>query len=270
MDISRSLGSTLFAALVQLCIFNSAAVAEDSLLTDINGDGAVSYLAFGDSLTYGLGDGIAPGAEVYGFEGVGASGGYPKRIAALAQIAVSNQGIPGEEINEGGVARFANVIGGSSADLVSVLEGFNDSIGKLETSQYRSDLQKMINVSHYFGKSMLLMTLPTPCCGHAGESLFTNSYSNVVSDLGLLNDLPVVDLRRAWRTTCVNSGECELFNLPEGLHPNTLGYDVIAQTILASLYGIDIFVEGGAAELEGTLGLEPGSVVVKPEAIVAQ
>ena len=56
-----------------------------------------------------------------------------------------------------------------------------------------------------------------------------------------------------------------MYNLPDGIHPNTRGYDAIAQTVLATLYGIDIFAAQGAADLEAALGLAAGTVIVRPD-----
>ena len=60
---------------------------------------------------------------------------------------------------------------------------------------------------------------------------------------------------------------CEFFNIPEGLHPNALGYTAIAQAIAARLLEIDIFNEGGARELESRLGLAEGTIIVKPDLV---
>ena len=177
---------------------------------------------------------------------------------------VDNKGFPGEEIAIGGVSRFVRVVSSSNADLVVILEGVNDSIYRLDSNTYSRVLQKMINAATALGKTPVLVTLQAPCCNHAGRGPFTYSYSGVVRELAYLNDLRFADLDRAWRTTCRNKEECELYNLPDGLHPNTVGYDVMAQTILSSFLGIDIFAPGGSTLLEGALGLPAGSVIVKP------
>jgi lysophospholipase L1-like esterase len=250
-------------------IFLLAAAADawagDQELEDLNGDGNISYLAFGDSITAGLGDGYQPGAEIPAFEGARAGPGYPARISQWAHIVSYNAGVPGEELAEGGFKRFPGVVSRSPADLVGILEGANDAIHLLDAGVYRRLMQRLINVAQSLGRRPIVITIPTPCCNHAGQGPFTRSYGGMLRDLALLNSVPIADVEHAWDTTCENREECELFNLPEGLHPNSKGYDVIAQTILATLYGIDIFSPGGAKELEGALGLPAGSVVVKPD-----
>jgi lysophospholipase L1-like esterase len=257
---------SLYVLLASLFLIKPA-FAQESLLTDVNGDGQVKVLAFGDSITYGVGDGVSPGVFIELPPQTDGRGGYPARVETLYGVSVLNRGVPGEEIAMGGVERFASVVQAANADIVVILEGVNDSIFRLDRGQYGRYLQKMINVAKALNTTPVLATLQIPCCNHAGREPFVTSYSLEAKDLAALNDLRIMDLEKSWNTTCQNKEECELYNLPEGLHPNSLGYDVMAQTILAGLLGIDIFAVGGAAELEDALGLAPGSVVVEPEVV---
>lgn len=242
-----------------------AAFAEsDDLLTDRNGDGKISVLFFGDSITAGLGDGISPGAFIETLQDQRLGPGYPGRVSALSGIESLNRGVPGEEIASGGYLRFPIALSESSADLVAIMEGTNDAIFRLDSGRYRGLLQRMINVARASGKEVLLLTLPKPCCNRAGQGLFVAAYTNVIRDVAALNNIAVADVDQAWRSTCENPFECELYNLPEGLHPNTRGYDVISQVVAASLFEIDIFSQDGARMLESALGLEAGAVIVRP------
>ncbi len=232
---------------------NAFAQDQESVLEDINGDGIVSYLGFGDSITLGVGDTEFP----LGY-------GYVGRLAELLGILVSNKGVAGEELVASGQFRFPDVVSSSNSDLVSVMEGSNDAIKRIDSGAMRTAYQRIINVSRALGKKTLLMTLPAGCCDHAASAPFTDSYSLVSIDLAGVNDLRTVDYQKAWQTTCKDPTECELYNVPEGLHPNGKGYEVMAQTLAASILGIDIFAADGAANLESALGLEPGTVIVKP------
>lgn len=260
--------AVLLLMLVLLGNVAPCATAQESILTDQNQDGTVNVLSFGDSITYGVGDGEEPGAQIEIAPQTNGLGGYTARIESLYGISVLNRGVPGEEIAKGGVARFPSTVRSSSADVVVVLEGVNDSIFRLEQGEYGRLLQKLINVAIASGKTPVLATLPAPCCNHGGREPFTESYSNEIRQLAVVNDLRVVDLERVWKSTCQNKEECELYNLPEGLHPNTLGYDVMGQAVLAVLLGIDVFAPDGAAQLEGALGLPAGSVIIKPEVVL--
>lgn len=255
----------LFLFISLLCVISKAEA--QSLLVDKNGDGIVSVMAFGDSITFGVGDGVSPGAVIEEAPQTDGRLGYPMRIEALYGISVENRGLPGEEIANGGADRFVSAIRASNADVVVVLEGVNDSLYRRDAGEFSRFLQKIINVAIASDKVPVLATLQTPCCNHGGREPYTTSYSIAVDHLAFVNDLHVVDLERAWQTTCQNKEECELYNLPEGLHPNIRGYDVMAQTILATLLGIDVFAPDGAAQLEGAIGAAPGTVLVRPGGI---
>lgn len=267
----RYLGNTrgqLCAAV--LCVLGSAieVLAQESILNDLNGDGVVSMAAFGDSITYGIGDGVPVGVYVEEVSVDVPPGGYPPRVSALAGIPVTNAGSPGELLTEGGVERFPSVASGSTSDLISIYEGTNDARVQVSSGPYRRSLQRMVNVALALGKHVLVMTTPKPCCIHGGADPFIDSLNQQVKDVADIHDLTIVDIDRAWRSSCNNKSECELYNLPEGLHPNARGYDVIAQTVTAALFGIDVFAVDGPAQLEEQLGLTAGSIIVRPDQVI--
>lgn len=231
----------------------SWAASTDNLLNDINGDGIVSVVTFGDSITYGIGDGGL---------GLKAKAGYPKRAASILGVPFSNQGNPGEQIADAS-SRFFSAVKSSNADIVILLEGANDATQQLAAGEYRKFVQRFINGTISLGKVPVVMTLPLPCCDHASLQPFTAAYSETVKSLAKINQIHFVDLERAWKTTC-KSIQCELYNLPEGLHPTSNGYTVIAQAVSSELLGIDIFSLEGASKLESAAGLPQGSVIVKP------
>lgn len=241
--------------------------AEDVLLHDSNADGKLSLTCFGDSVTYGLGDGNPPGADDTSFPEIKSGAGYPGRIQTLAQVLVKNEGVPGEELIDQGALRLSELLATSTDDLLLVLEGANDAFQSRSSLEYEVALQRAINVAEFSGHPLVLATLPEPCCNHARLIPFTRDFSAVVRDLAQANSIPFIDVERAWQNTCAGEAQCPLFNLPEGLHPNSLGYDALSQIVLAGLYGVDIFSSGGAAQLEEALGLSAGTVVVKPDPV---
>lgn len=251
--------------LIFILLISSPVLAQEAVLKDNNGDGVVNYLGFGDSITFGLGDGTSPGQFVETPIPTSGRDGYVRRVSELLQIPAINSGVPGEEIALTGAKRYPAALLGANPDVVGIFEGTNDAVRLLSSGEYRRLVQRMINVTFAIGREPLLFTIPPPCCNHAGPGPFTNAYSRIIRDLSASNGVRVVDIERAWRTTCSDPAECNLYNLPEGLHPNTLGYDVIAQTAVAALLGIDIFAPSGAADLEAALSLPAGSVVVKPD-----
>lgn len=222
------------------------------ILKDYNGDGSVSIVAFGDSITAGVGDSSG-------------LGGYPKRLGNYLGVPVVNRGISSERLITDGQARFPSVMLSSSADIVVILEGANDAVFRESSSDYQKALQRVINVAVALGKKVVLGAPQRPCCNKGARAPYTDAYAEVVRKLSIINDAPLADFDLAWRTTCKNKNSCELYVLPEGLHPNKTGYDVMAQVSAAALLGINVFAPNGATELEEALNLPKGSVIVKGE-----
>jgi len=238
---------------------------QESLLKDKNGDQTVSILAFGDSLTYGIGDGLAPGAVVEEPSRESSPGGYPKRLQTLLGVKVTNSGVPGEQLVADGSDRFVRALRSSSADIALIMAGSNDANLQVSLSSYRNSLQRVINAASALGRLPVLLTIPPPGGNKLPLRPFTDSFTREQERAAFFNQLPLADIARAFKTTCKNINNCELLNLPEGLHPNSLGYDVMAQTVSATLYGIDIFSENGATDLAVALGVSPSEIKVLPD-----
>jgi len=224
----------------------------------------VSAVAFGDSLTYGIGDGHEPGEFLESLPEQNTSGGYPRRVKALLGIPVTNAGVPGEELVATGVFRIPAVAAANSADYALLLEGSNDAVKQVSSGDYARAYQRSINVMRASGRTVVAMTPPPPTGVHAALAPFTAAYATAVRDLANVNDLALVDLERVWTTVCPALEQCPLYNIPEGLHPNSRGYDAIAQAVSAALLEIDIFSPEGAASLESALGLPAGTVIIRP------
>lgn len=231
--------------------FSASAQTRESILVDRNGDGIVSALAFGDSITFGIGD--SPNG-----------GGFPARLSSLLGIPIENEGLPGEIFTEDGVSRFPNEVGSTTADIIFILEGANDAVHRVEQRAYQNAIQRVVNVANIQGRTVVLSTLPAPTAQHASLAPYTNSYSDAIQSIAISNDLQFADYKTAWETTCLNQTECELYNLPEGLHPNETGYTAMSQVAASAALGIDILSQSGASELESALNLAPGTVIVKP------
>lgn len=243
----------------------SQEVAATPFLSDINGDGEIQIYAFGDSITSGIGDGTAIGEFVDEADFIIRDAGYPARLRALLGLPVVNGGVPGERLVDNGALRFARTLKSSSSDVVIVLEGVNDAISTASVSLYDRSIQKVINVARVLGKRIIVGTLPPPCCDRSSWAPFTAQYSARVRQTALVNQVGLLDLERVWATSCQNPRECELYNIPEGLHPNTRGYDVIAQAVAATLLNIDIFSPRGPELLAGALGVDSSQILVKSD-----
>lgn len=251
-------------ALTLLVCFSASGAAEESLVNDVNGDGVVNVTGFGDSITYGVGDGISPGEDVPVIAESGSPRGYPKRLTSILNLSVRNSGVPGEELVAQGVWRIPDVVGSAQVDTVVLMEGSNDAVKQISRGDYARALQRAVNVIRASGKQMVVATIPPPTGARSSVALFTESYSAAARELAAINEVRLADVEALWYATCPDLKQCDLYNLPEGLHPNTKGYDALAQIFAAALLGVDLLSPSGPAELESALGLPAGSVVVRP------
>lgn len=248
-------------ALLVILLLLPEIVSAQTALEDRNGDGLLRILAYGDSLTYGVGDGTSPGSFVELPPRTDGRSGYPARVRNFSGIEVVNAGNPGELISVGSDARFAQALESSQADIAVFLEGSNDAIFQVNSGQFRSSLQRMVNIAHALERTILIGTIPPTCCDRAGQSIFINAFNAEIRKLAEINQTPIFDLDRGFEAVCPSLDNCSYLNRPEGLHPNLWGYDLIAQLVLGSLYGIDLFAAGGSSQLEMSLGLEPGALI---------
>ncbi len=231
------LAASTFIFALSLTLARLSFAQEGKLLGDVTGDGSVTVLAFGDSITYGVGDGGNPGDYVETIEDSGEPRGYPKRLSAAISAGVNNAGSPGERFLYDGFARLMSFIIGGDVDTVVFMEGTNDAFHRIEGRDYRIALQRMLNVARAENKNVLLNTLPPPVASNASLALFTTLYSSIMRDLGVLNSVPVADVEQKFRQNCPDLDSCQLYNLPEGLHPNSAGYDAISKVVSEALGG---------------------------------
>ncbi len=241
-----------------------AEVLKKSLLQDWNGAGKVTVVAFGDSLTRGTGDFTAPGIEVETVDTPKGKAGYPMRVEKTLNFPIRNAGVPGEKLAEEGVYRFITLIKNQKPDIVVLSEGANDAIGRFSASQLFRLFQTMINIATANGTKVVLATIPPSCCIHDGREPITNGYNQQIYSLTSANSLGLANIHRAFMNTCGGNLECYLLNLPEGLHPNTAGYDVMGEMIASYLLGFDILVGESAVLYEKALKLPPGSLKTVP------
>jgi lysophospholipase L1-like esterase len=237
--MDRKLGFFLTICVGVLC--PSLAYAQDAILQDRNGDGSVEVIAFGDSITYGVGDGYSPDEYVEEIPDFGKPRGYPLRLSSLLGVSVLNAGVPGEGLaedgSETGVERFPSVVLGSDADVIIIAEGTNDAQRLVPNDVFVPALQKIVNVARADGKQVVLSTLANPIGLRSQYAPFTANISNLIRDVAAINSLPLVDIETLFETGCPVYDACEYYNRPEGLHPNTVGYDAMAAEMAGVLQG---------------------------------
>lgn len=267
-----------------LCLLSICFVcdAHAQVLRDTNGDSLVTVLFFGDSITYGIGDQDLPlrppdeeespliseeldSADLGALRAGEGGAGYPLRVGSLLGVSIINEGVPGEVFSTDGMARFPAVVQRSSADVVTILGGANDAILRFTAGTFERALQRVINVARTLGKEVVILTPIPPCCDHDSMRPFTDTYGGVARDLADINRTILADTDRGWLTRCPPGSQCLFYNLPEGLHPNPKGYDLMSQAVAAALLEIDAFTPSGLQDLAAALGLSAEAMLIRPD-----
>jgi lysophospholipase L1-like esterase len=202
-------------------------------LEDLNGDGKILLVAFGDSITAGVGDG--PDAEDFPRP----LAGYPLRLQNLLGLQVINDGVPGEKTPTG-LRRLGRDLGTLSPDFVIILEGTND-LESGSVPDALQNIQSMIDSVFASGAQPLLGTITPSCCTHqhALPEPAVLFYNDQLRAIATSNSVPLIDFYAAFAGGPEASypvdglpvdGTPVLIHVPEGLHPTQAGYDLMAET----------------------------------------
>ena len=273
MGNSIRLGTGWAIALVILLVGATVGVAQEEgegappLLRDVNGDGAVNILAFGDSLTRGVGDFTSPDEEDAPLTFPEGEAGYPLRVERLLGVSVENFGSPGEQFNDTGLQRYIDALRRSFRDISIFSEGANDARTPISGGTFFNLTQLAVNVTRAMGSQPVLMTIVPTCCGHSFLTPSVELYNGITRAIAISNEIPIADVNRGYRNTC-NVGSCYLLNLQEGLHPNSEGYDVMGEIVASTLLQINIFAPDGPALLAQALGLPPTAIKTVPDPVI--
>jgi lysophospholipase L1-like esterase len=205
-------------------------------LKDLNGDGQIQILAFGDSITFGTGDN--PGTDAHD-PPPGVNGGYPGRLQNLTGVLVVNAGNPGERSGEGR-QRLPGVLARNRVDYVILLEGVND-IEFGEEDQTPSNLQTMVDSVFATGAQPILGLLTPTCCNHerSASPERVGDLNQRIQILATADSVPVLDFHSAFGVGPFDdaSDTTGLIHVPEGLHPTPAGYDAMAHAAKALFLG---------------------------------
>ena len=172
-------------------------------------------LAFGDSLTAGLG--VQPGAA------------YPARLQRKldtlgSKYRVVNMGISGDT-TAGGRARMKSAL--QQKPSIVILElGANDGLRGLPVSQMQINLEQMIQDFQKAGAKVVLagMTLPR----NYGDA-YVKSFEDVFRGLAKKYDLPLIPFFLEGV-----AGDPK-YTLPDLIHPNADGYALVTDIVMKTL-----------------------------------
>jgi len=201
-------------------------------LEDLNQDGRVVVLCFGDSITRGVGDG--PAADSL----PPSPAGYPERLEPLLipettlPLAVIDDGAPGERTPDG-LPRLRRDLETSTPDYTIILEGTND-VEDGRADEALANIQRMIDSVFQQGGMPLLGTITPSCCNHQNQlpEDAIRFYNDQLRAIAANDSIPVIDFYAAFAGGPEASYDFNLglIHVPEGLHPTPSGYDLMAAT----------------------------------------
>lgn len=178
------------------------------------------YVAFGDSITEGVGDETG-------------LGGYPSRLQALLNgegtpATVENEGLAGETTAEG-LTRLGDLRGGA-ADTLILMEGTNDISAQISPETIAANLDAMVRKARNlgFGRVVLASVVPrlpgVPAPSTIRETEYLGWYVRQTAyDL----EAPLAD---PFEIFSQRPGDLEDI-YSDSFHPNGAGYDLLAATM---------------------------------------
>ncbi len=198
---------------------------EDTLLVNAADLERSSFVTFGDSITYGSMNGP--------FQGVG----YAPRLHDLLgdlflDPVVINRGMPGENTWEA-VSRIGPVLTENLALYLLLMEGTNDvSWLDYSLSTTAFNLRQILVTALDMGVFPFISTIP-PRAGSRWKQIIINrtaELNGLIEDLAGELKIMLVDNGGAFLDFPPSSGGHEALISDDNLHPNNLGYQVMAET----------------------------------------
>ncbi len=196
--LARSL-LLLLAALPGLLLL-TACDSGPPKLAELPADGVV--LAFGDSLTHGT--------------GARAETSYPAVLQELIGRRVVRAGVPGE-VTAQGVARLPSLLRDSAPDLLVLIHGGNDLLGRRPREDTAANLRAMVRLARKRGVAVVLIGVPD-----LGLILGRSAglYGELAEELKIPYDgeaLPAILKRPSLKS--------------DTIHPNAQGYRKLAEAV---------------------------------------
>jgi lysophospholipase L1-like esterase len=219
-----------------------------------------TYLAFGDSITFGVGDDPAR-----------TSPGYPPRLQSLLVTAgvnatVINEGMSGEKTPDG-LTRIDSVLAmGKPGDVLILMEGTND-INKsisLETTIFNLDTMAGKAEARSLGVIHATVIPRPPDAKVDPDNLLTEQLNGRIRNLAGVRGRKEADPNEVFRNL-PNLFSGFYSNAPDDHvgHPNAAGYDILARVFYDVIRGADT-----VSPVPGILNPVNGATNVRPDATI--
>lgn len=189
------------------------------------------FVAFGDSLTWGVFKEPVPQS----FRSIlpPPSEAYPNQLEQLLRAryrlqtpAVYNEGVGGENVDPGGIARFPSALRAHPTEVVLLMEGTNDLLGTGSDHDAAIEgLRRMIIHAKEQNVRVLLATIPPQREGGTRDRVakIIPGFNERIRELAASQAVPVVDVFNALKD------KMYLISVDD-LHPTAQGYVEIAKT----------------------------------------
>jgi lysophospholipase L1-like esterase len=218
------------------------------------------YLAFGDSITFGVGDDPARAAK-----------GYTPRLQNLLQTAgvsatVLNFGEGGENTLMG-LNRINSVLAqGALGDVLILMEGTNDISKEITLDTTIFDLEEMARRAEALGINVIHATvIPRyPEAKLDPENALTDQLNGRIRNLAGQRERRLADPNEAYRNTPNIFAGFYSTERPDPVgHPNAAGYDILARVFLNVIQGIDTVspVPGIVSPVKGARNVKPDTAI---------
>ncbi len=184
----------------------------------------------GDSITYGVGAAAGQNWTQQLTKIIGSA-----NVSADSQV---NAGVPG---NTSGnmLARYGTAIRGSGVKFLYLLAGTNDIAQGVPLATFAANMQAIYQMTQQDGIKLIVGTIPP-----MGTAFVTSAFRLAIEQFNLwltiwasANNIP---LAQVWDSLASSGGTDYLsgYDSGDGIHPNTLGHQQIAQAYVAVSVGL--------------------------------
>ena len=220
---------------------------------------AKTFLAFGDSITAGVGDDKP------------VPSGYPKRLQTLlvnagVNATVLNEGMPGEKTPDG-LSRIDSVLAmGKPGDVLLLMEGTNDVTRAISIETTIFNLDTMAQHAEALNISAVHATvIPRPPTDKQdADNLLTDQLNGRIRNLAGVRGRLEVDPNASFLTLPNLFGSFYSLAPDDHVgHPNAPGYDILARIFFNVIQGVD-----SVSPVPGIISPVNGATNVKPDTTI--